>query len=221
MKILLMEDDTAYRDSMVEVLETEGYKVDAYGDGEKAMDAVFSHSYDLLLLDIRVPGMDGYELLKLVREYHLKVPVIFITSLTDIQNLSIGYELGCNDYLRKPFAMKELKYRVAQAIKSHHFQESSTVVELPCGAVLDLEKETLKREGESIALSKKESELLCFLARHPERFFSIDDLRETIWKGKEIKDGDVRMHVKKIREKSCMEMIENRRGIGYGIGKRA
>jgi len=106
MKILLLEDDYTYKESIKELLEEMGYSVDDFDDGEKALDALFETSYQLALLDIRVPNLDGYEILKQIRKAKLDLPIIFITSLTDINNLSLGYELGCNDYIRKPFSLK-------------------------------------------------------------------------------------------------------------------
>ena len=108
MKILLLEDDYLYKVTIQDFLDSNGYQVDDYDDGLEALDAIYSNTYALLLLDIRVPSMDGYEILKDIRSNGIQTPVIILTSLTDIQNLSLGYELGCSDYLRKSFELKEL-----------------------------------------------------------------------------------------------------------------
>ena len=97
MKILLLEDDYLYKVSIKEFLQELDFIVDDFENGDEALDAVFTNSYDLLLLDIRVPGMDGFTLVETIRKEELNTPIIILTSLTDISNLSHGYELGCND----------------------------------------------------------------------------------------------------------------------------
>ena len=116
-KILLLEDDYLYKISIKEFLEELDFMVDDFDNGEDALNAIFDKKYDLLLLDIRVPKMDGFELVKYVREASIDTPIIILTSLTDINNLSRGYTLGCNDYIRKPFDMIELKFRIEALIK--------------------------------------------------------------------------------------------------------
>jgi len=99
MKILLLEDDYLYKVTIQDFLEVNGYEVDDYEDGAEALDAIYSNSYALLLLDIRVPTLDGYEILKDIRANDIQTPAIMLTSLTDIENLTLSYELGCSDYL--------------------------------------------------------------------------------------------------------------------------
>ncbi len=99
---------TIFIELVLKILEDEGYIVDDFDDGNLALDAIYANSYSILLLDIRVPGISGYEILKEIRDNQIKTPVIMLTSLTDINNLSLGYELGCSDYLKKPFEIKEL-----------------------------------------------------------------------------------------------------------------
>lgn len=118
MKILLMEDDYNYNESIKEYLESLGYEVDAFFDGESALDAIMQKPYYLLLLDVKVPKLNGHELIRYVKEAHITTPIIIITSLTDINSIAIGYELGCNDYLKKPFELKELELRVKELIKN-------------------------------------------------------------------------------------------------------
>ena len=128
-KILLLEDDYLYRVSIKEFLEELDFHVDDFENGDDAFDAIFENYYDLLLLDIRVPGMDGFSLVEYIRKEKLEVPIIVLTSLTDIKDLSKGYELGCNDYIRKPFNMIELKFRIEQLIKNN-FKTNEDFLEL-------------------------------------------------------------------------------------------
>lgn len=113
MKILLLEDEYSYRTSIKEYLVSLDFDVDDFDDGKDALNAILENRYDLLLLDVMVPNITGHEIVKIVRKEEIDVPIILITSLTDIEDLSTGYEIGCNDYIRKPFILKELKYRVS------------------------------------------------------------------------------------------------------------
>lgn len=220
MRILLLEDEFSYRESIKELLVEEGYEVDDFEDGESALDAIFSKTYHLLLLDIRVPKMDGYELLKIVKEHKVDVPTIFITSLTDINNLSLGYELGCNDYIRKPFSLKELKYRVKQAISSYHFRSNLEQIELSFGYSYALDERKIYREDSEIVLSETEKNLLFFLVKNLDVFVSVESLREYVWEGKYVGENDIRMAIKKLRDKTSKELIENRKGVGYRVLKK-
>lgn len=121
MKILLLEDEYSLRISIQEFLEDIGYEVDCFMNGEKAYDAVFDKSYDILLLDVNVPDLSGFELLKNIRLEGIETPAIFLTAMTDMQNLKKGYETGCCDYIRKPFDLEELEIRLHQVIKSFLF----------------------------------------------------------------------------------------------------
>lgn len=219
MKILLLEDDYNYKESIKELLLSLGYEVDDFLSGDEALEAAFHNSYDLLLLDIRVPGIDGYGIVKEVRSYGLKVPVIFITSLTDVNNLSLGYELGCNDYIRKPFSLKELKYRIEEAIRSYHFHSVSPQVQLPCGFIFEIHSGTLRHEDHEIALSDKERRVIGLLVKNLDTFMDVDTIREYAWEGKEVGDNDIRMVIKKIRSKTSKEFIQSQRGVGYKIAK--
>ena len=219
MKILLLEDDFAYRESMKEYLESLGYSVDDFENGEGALDAAFEKRYDLLLLDIRVPGTDGYEIVKALREYSVDTPVIFVTSLTDIQNLSLGYELGCNDYIRKPFDMIELKFRIEQLIKNSCFKTLDNFISLDLDFKFDVKKGILYKLNEIVDLSSKESEVVSFLIQNRGFFVSIETLHERIWENKEVSYSDIRMCIKRIRQKTHQNFIKTKRFVGYKIDK--
>lgn len=219
MKILLLEDDYTYNESIKESLEEMGYEVDAFDDGLLALDALFDKQYHLALLDIRVPHMDGYEILKEIRKAKLDLPIIFITSLTDINNLSLGYELGCNDYLRKPFSLKELQYRVSQTLKSYHLHSTLDVISLPCGFSYHSDDQSLWFENMQINLSKYEQKLLFVLVKNRGNYISTELIHEYVWEGKEVGDNDIRMLIKKLRDKTDKDFIITAKGIGYKIEK--
>ena len=219
MKILLLEDDYLYKVSIKEFLQELDFIVDDFENGDEALDAVFTNSYDLLLLDIRVPGMDGFTLVETIRKEKLNTPIIILTSLTDITNLSRGYELGCNDYIRKPFDLIELKFRIEQLIKNSCFKTLDDVIKIPPNYKFDVKKNILYIDDLQIDLSFKESELVSFLVQNRGFFVSIETLHERIWENKEISYSDIRMCIKRIREKTCKDFIKTKRFVGYKIDK--
>ncbi|WP_263832197.1 response regulator transcription factor [Sulfurospirillum oryzae] len=219
MKILLLEDDYTYSESIKDSLEEMGYSVDAFDDGLKALDALFEKRYHLALLDIRVPHIDGYEILKEIRKAKLDLPIIFITSLTDINNLSLGYELGCNDYLRKPFSLKELQYRVSQTLNSYHLHTTLGVIALSNGFSYNVDDHSLWYDTLQVPLSNYEKKLLFLLVKNRGNFISTDLIHDYVWEGKEVGDNDIRMLIKKLRDKTDKDFIITAKGIGYKIEK--
>ena len=219
MKILLLEDDYLYKVSIKEFLQELDFIVDDFENGDEALDAVFTNSYDLLLLDIRVPGMDGFTLLETIRKEELNTPIIILTSLTDITNLSRGYDLGCNDYIRKPFDLIELKFRIEQLIKNSCFKTFDDFIQIAVDYEFDVKKNILYKEKEQMDLSFKESELVSFLVQNRGFFVSIEILHEKIWENKDISYSDIRMCIKRIREKTCKDFIKTKRFVGYKIDK--
>lgn len=217
-KILLLEDDYLYKISIKEFLEELDFIVDDFDNGEDALNAIFDKKYDLLLLDIRVPKMDGFELVKYVREASIDTPIIILTSLTDIKNLSQGYTLGCNDYIRKPFDMIELKHRIEQQIKNC-FQTSDDTIVLDFGFKYSIKKSLLYKDNIIIELSSKELELVAFLVQNRGFFVSIESLHENVWENKDISYADIRMCIKRVREKTNKDFIKTKRFLGYKIDK--
>jgi two-component system, OmpR family, response regulator len=219
MKILLLEDDYLYKVSIKEFLEELDFVVDDFENGDDALDAVFENSYDLLLLDIRVPGMDGFSLVEYIRKEGLNVPIIILTSLNDISDLSKGYELGCNDYIRKPFDMIELKFRIEQLIKNSCFKSLDDFISLFLSYKFDIKKNLLFNENKLIDLTQKESEVVSFLVQNRGFFVSIESLHERVWDNKKISYSDIRMCIKRIREKTNKDFIKTKRFVGYKIDK--
>jgi DNA-binding response OmpR family regulator len=217
MNILLLEDDFDYKISIKEYLESLDYSVDDFEDGEDALNAIYEKSYHLLILDIKVPTLSGYDLVKILRDDNKNIPVIFITSLTDINNLSMGYELGCNDYLKKPFSPKELKYRVEQVIKSVYFNLNEKFLKLCEDFSYNTTSMELFKNNQLVNLTKKEQEIIFCLLSHKSQFVSVDTLREEVWDNKYINEADIRVCIKNIRTKTSKSFILNQRGIGYKI----
>jgi DNA-binding response OmpR family regulator len=216
-KILLLEDDFDYQESITDFLTELGYEVDSFGNGDDALDAIYNYSYQLLLLDIRVPGMSGYDIVKQLKEDNIEVPIIFMTSLTDVNNLSIGYELGCDDYLKKPFSLKELQYRVQQLCKLYYFHQKEQILALANGYSWDSTKELLYKNGEHVELTKIQNRFVATLVRNIDAYVDFETLKECVWEESYVNDVDVRMCVAKLRKKTDKSFIQSQRGYGYKI----
>ena len=220
MRILLLEDEIDYKETIHEFLESLEYDVESFENGDDALDAIHFKSYQLLLLDIRVPGTNGYNIVKTIRETGNQTPVIFITSLTDIDNLSIGYELGCNDYIRKPFASKELKYRIEQVLKLFYFHSNKNEINLGEGYCYDTASRQLMYRDELVIFTPKEQKVWDYLLTHMGQHIPIQQLWEDVWECKMVTEADIRMCIKKIRDKTSRKLIINQRGLGYKIDKK-
>jgi DNA-binding response OmpR family regulator len=192
--------------------------MDDYRNGEEALDAVFSKRYDILLLDIKVPKKNGMELLKEIRGSKIDTPVIFISSITDVDELERGYEAGCCDYVRKPFELKELYLRIMQAFKSNILKSTSDTIDLPYGFCFDVKRGELKKAGERVVLTKKEALIISLLVENIGDIVTIDDFQSYVW-GEDIDPTNIRVQINNLRKKLGDELVANVRGFGYKIEK--
>ncbi len=217
MRILILEDETILAISMREFLEDSGYEVEHYTNSQSAFDAIYHKPFDLLLLDVKVEGEEnGFELLTSLRESDICTPAIFITSLTDIEDLTQGYACGGCDYIRKPFDLAELKLRVEQVIKIHCFSSSDSIIELLHGYKYDTKRMQLRRSEHVITLGKTETKILELLIKERGRVVSYEMFWEEVW-GEWIEPTNIRVQVGNLRKKLEYDFIKNIRGVGYSI----
>lgn len=217
MKILILEDENILAISMQEFLEDSGYNVTVVNHSEKAFDLVYNQSFDLLLFDVKVLGnRNGFELLSDLRKSDIMTPAIFITSLSDIEDLTHGYESGGCDYIRKPFDLAELKLRVEQVIKLHCFNSTEEDITLPFNYIYNTKKMQLSLNGETITLSKTETNILELLIQCRGNAVTYDMFWEEVW-GEWIEPTNIRVQVGNLRKKLEMDFIKNIRGVGYSI----
>ncbi len=216
MKILLLEDEYTLRQSVKELLEECNYIVDEYSNGDDAFDAVYYNSYDLFLLDINVPGMNGFKLLEHIRKNDIDTPAIFITSYTEIDNLEKGFDLGCNDYIRKPFDLKELRVRVATALKQNLPKSKNDIIKLGFNYNYNMKNFTLIRDNKEIQLSKTEKMILDLLVKNKNQIVSQDMIRDYVWDDY-VDPANVRVQINNLRKKLDKDLIKNIRGMGYKL----
>ncbi|RUM67881.1 MAG: DNA-binding response regulator [Sulfurospirillum sp.] len=216
MNILLLEDELGLRESITEYLEDSGFMVDAFEGGEEALDAIYENKYQLFLLDVQVPGLNGFELLSQLRKSGDRTPAIFITSLTNIENLSKGFEIGCSDYIKKPFELKELEIRLAHALKKECLHTDDALIVLSDRYRYDAKNFLLLEHDREIALSKTEKRILETLIKHRGSVVSIEQFQDEVW-GEYMDPANIRVQINKLRKKMDDDIIHNIRGLGYKI----
>lgn len=218
MRILVVEDEPELRETIAEGLRMDGYAVDTSADGANAYELARIEPYDLLLLDLNLPEMNGFEVLRALRCDKPDLKVLILTARSDVDDKVEGLDLGANDYLTKPFAFKELEARI-RALLRRQFTQQETVL-THGGLALDTKTRTASANGQNLALTRKELALLEYFMRNKGRVISAEELIEHVWDGSvDSFSNAIRVHItslrKKIRETMDLNPIENRIGEGY------
>lgn len=199
MKILLAEDTVDLNNVICAALKLEGFDVDPCFDGEEAFEHAMRDSYDAMVFDIMMPVINGLELLRMVRNNNIVTPVLLLTAKAEIEDRVEGLDAGADDYLPKPFAMKELMARV-RAMTRRKREYDSGVLEF---GDITLNGETFELKCEnSIRLSVKEFELLQLLIKNSTRIITTDYILDTVWDNSpEAAEGTVRLYIRYLRDK--------------------
>jgi len=212
MKILLMEDDLVLHEILLEHLRDSGHDVTGCEDGQEAEDLIFKNSYDLLLLDVNVPIIDGFSLVESIRDNGIKTPAVFVTSLNTTKDLKRGYAVGGDEYIKKPFDMEELEVRLMQMQKV--FNLNDDVITLPTGDSFD----PISNMANGIKLRKKESEILHYLLKNSNRAVSAEELTDNLWAYDEVpSNATLRTYIKNLRQVIGKETIVTVHGQGFKI----
>ncbi len=215
-KLLLLEDDSALNETITEYLEEKGYEVVSVFDGDEAQDRVYETPFDLLLLDVNVPGIDGFSLLKAARETGTKTPAIFLTSRSALADVEDGFESGADDYLRKPFALKELLLRIENLLKRNFYHDNIDKIELGEGLYYDSASLTLSKNGETVTLGDKESRLLKLFIQRRGELIVHEVIKEQLWGfDEEPSDDALRTYIKHLRQILGKDKIVSHKRLGY------
>jgi two-component system, OmpR family, response regulator len=223
--VLVVEDDQTLRSVLEYNLGKEGYNVISAGDGIKALELARSASPDLVILDVMLPQMSGFEVCRSLRK-ETTTPIIMLTARVDEIDKVVGLDMGADDYITKPFSMRELMARIRALLRRAEFKEpgSSTEPPLKFGEIeIDIGRHLVVEGGEIISLTPKEFDLLAFLGRNKGLVFSREQLLEKVW-GYEFA-GDTRtvdVHIRWLREKIEVDPAKPRlivtvRGTGYKL----
>ncbi len=221
-RILIVEDDERIRSSMRLALEEEGYTVDGVDSGEEAVDRFGAEAYELVLIDLMLPGIDGFETCRTLRRQST-VPVIMVTARSDTHDVVAGLEAGADDYVTKPFVAKELAARIRALLRRSRHEDDDSAV-LSFGDVeIEPEAGVVRRAGEEVHCTRTEFRLLCELANHPGKVLSREQLLERVWGYDYFGDGRlVDVHVRRLRTKvepdpATPRFILTVRGMGYKL----
>ncbi len=217
-RILLLEDDIDLNETISEYLEDNGFEVVSVYDGEEALEKIYESSYDILLLDVKVPKIDGFNLLKEIRKAGNETPAIYITSLDSIEDLSIGYESGCDDYIRKPFELKELLIRIQSIIKRNFTlnHSSKVMIDKDKNIYFDLDANTLYKGEKSFILNQKETRLLKYFLKHKNKVLSHEKIFNAIWDYDESpSESSLRTYIKNLRKIIGKDKIVSIKKVGY------
>jgi len=223
-RLLLVDDDRSIRELVQMSLEDEGYVVDTATDAEEALEAIRRNAPDLLLLDVMLPGMNGFDLTREIRRSS-SLPIILVTAKTDTIDKVVGLEAGADDYVMKPFDMPELVARMRALLRRVHADDESPRA-LRIGPVeVRPEEGIVKLNDEPVSLTRTEFRLLTTLASKPGRVFSREQLLQEVWGYDYF--GDARLvdvHIKRLRAKVELDphdpkIVQTVRGMGYKVSE--
>jgi DNA-binding response OmpR family regulator len=213
--ILLLEDDIQLSDTVKQFLEYSGYNIYPAYDALEAKDLLYEKSIDLMLLDIKVPHQNGFDFLQKVRESANFTPAIFITSLNSVDDVTRGFDIGCDDYIRKPFALKELVSRI-EAIFKRNFGTQSNQVDLGNGYIFDIKGLFLSHNNKKISLKTKETKLLALFLKNQNELLSYEQIFEVLWEYDETpSQGSLRAYINTLRHAIGKNKIETVKHMGY------
>lgn len=225
MRVLLVEDEEKLAAFLEKGLKSEGFAVDIAPDGETGLKYAFMNEYDIILLDVNLPKMSGYEICKSIREENSRVPILFLTGMGAVEEKVKGLGLGGDDYITKPFHFDELMARVQAMIRRQEEQKKSTQIKV-ADLIIEVDKHEVFRHGKRIDLSPQEFQLLYFLAMRKNQVVSRTRILEHVWqKSFDTGTNVVDVHINHLRSKIDKgfehPMIHTIRGMGYMIKEAA
>ncbi|WP_027400037.1 response regulator transcription factor [Anaerovorax odorimutans] len=224
MKIVIVDDDKDIGEILEIALQDDGYDSVAFSDSEEAMAYLYQNEYDMVILDIMMPSLTGYDLCDRIRKIN-DVPIIFITCLDDDESLTKALELGGDDYIRKPFSINEVMARIGAHLRRYKInseKQSDSFMRKLGPYAYNAKERTVEYQNDNgkdnriIRLSPLQNDILCFFVDHPNEILTYKMLYEAIWKEEYINDkGTIMVRVSSIRSKLPKLDIESIRGQGY------
>lgn len=223
MRILLVDDETELSDPLSRILLQEGYEVDVADNGAAGVELALQNRYDLLILDWMLPHKSGLEICRQVRSHSLTTPVLFLTAKDTIDDRVDGLDAGADDYLVKPFELRELLARVRALLRRSTLETPESDRLKVADLELDIEDRVAYRSGKAISLSEKEIELLTFFMQHPDRLLTHEEIYSYLWQADEQPSSNVlaalvRLLRRKIEIKGETQLIHTVYGKGYRFG---
>ena len=211
MKVLIIEDDVLLSTAIKTFFEIKNYDVETLDDGEEVF-SLLACKYDLFIIDINVPNVDGLDILKYIRSFDISTPIIIITASLDIENLSLAFEYGCSDYLKKPFHFKELDARVHKLLK-----EDLDCIVFDDDFIYKSGGKKFLSNGEVLEFRKKEKRLLEILMENINTIVATDQIIDYVWEREVKEDYTLRQLVNSTRKKLPINIIKTHNGMGYEV----
>ncbi|KAF2407410.1 response regulator [Pseudomonas antarctica] len=219
MRLLLIEDDAALGEGIHQALVREGYTVDWLQDGSSALHALLSETFDVVVLDLGLPRMDGLEVLRRLRDSGANVPVLILTARDATDDRIAGLDAGADDYLIKPFDLAELKARL-RALLRRSAGRAQVLIE-HAGICLNPSTQQVSYHGETVLLTPKEYQLLHELLSPPGRVMTRDQLMQLLYGwNEEAESNTLEVHIHHLRKKFSSDLIRTVRGVGYLVEER-
>jgi len=215
-KLFLLEDDITLNQTIVDYFQDLDYDITVAYDGLDALSLIYENNFDLLLLDVNVPDMNGFEILKDIRKQHINTPAIFITSLNSMSSLEEGFNSGCDDYIKKPFVLKELLLRVETVLKRDLFHKKDNKIKIDNNIHYDTKNNILDIDGKIINLRQKEIILLELFLKRADHLIPHDEIYRALWGYDEtISQSSLRTYIKNLRKYLGKEKIVSIKKLGY------
>lgn len=213
-KIFLLEDDISLNETLVDFLEDCGFLVDSTIDGLKAESTLYEKKFDLILLDVNVLNLNGFDLLKSIRDFGVKTPVVFLTARDQLKDIERGFKEGAEDYIKKPFSLKELKIRIDAILK--RYNKKSDFMKVNGDLLFNRISGEIVDDTHIYKLSHKEAKLLELFLLHPNEILSHELIFNEVWGYDETpSDSSLRTYIKNLRKLLSKESIESIKKRGY------
>ncbi|MDR2423506.1 MAG: response regulator transcription factor [Prevotellaceae bacterium] len=218
-QILIIDDEPDIREILQFNIENEGFITGLAASAEEAEKIMAEHPFDLLLLDVMMGGMSGFQFARKLREQGNETPVIFLTAKDTENDLLTGFSLGADDFIRKPFSIKEVIARIKSVLnrsKSVIKKETEDIYQFE-NLKIDFERKTVETDSKNVVLTKKEFEILTLLVKNRGKIFTREDILNKVWNDSVVIDRTVDVHITRLRRKldSYGELLINRSGYGY------
>ena len=215
MKILLLEDDIMLNEAITQYLESVGHNIKSVKDGDECLNLLENNNFDLLILDINVPKLDGLSILEKLHNEKRMVPTIFISALIDIEDITRAFDIGCHDYLKKPFHLKELTLRINKMLKTS--QAPMQHKRLSSSYSYNNENSALYFNNEAQILPKRQNQIVELLANNRSLICNYDMFRDYVWNDDFIDNATIRAEINRVKKVLKEDFIINIRGSGYMV----
>jgi DNA-binding response OmpR family regulator len=220
-KILIVDDEQDICEILQYNIENEGFETKSALSAESALPMLEKERFSLILLDIMMGKMSGFQLAKLLKDKGNDIPIIFLTAKDTENDMLTGFSIGADDFIRKPFSVKEVIARIKNVLRRAQpvSERQKSRIEINERFSIDLNRKTVEIDGKSLLFTKKEFEILTLLAQNPQRVFSREEILDKVWRDEIVLDRTVDTHIAKIRKKlgAAGDCIVNRNRYGYSF----